>query len=123
MSNHNKKVEVRFGTFSCAIEGYDDPVSQMREILGMMQKMIAETPSLAETQTDLDAERISDALDGASESTPGVVVIRNAETGTDPGPATEAEEVADDVPDAEGSPASDGPDPRTDRRLRGPNRC
>ncbi|MEM6622989.1 MAG: hypothetical protein AAF674_12220 [Pseudomonadota bacterium] len=74
MANPEKKVEVRFGAFSCSIEGYDDPVAQMREVLGMMQKMIAETPALAEGGQGFDTEPISDALD---DSAPGIVVIRN----------------------------------------------
>ena len=82
MSDTGKKVEVRFGAFSCTIEGYDDPVDRMREILMLMQQMIRETPALSDHGTEFgedEVARIESALDrrgtpdGAS---PGVVVIR-----------------------------------------------
>ncbi|MEM7746103.1 MAG: hypothetical protein AAF409_20605 [Pseudomonadota bacterium] len=66
MSKTEKKVEVRFGAFSCSIEGYDDPVDQLRDILGMMQKMIAETPALADASHEVDAEPDLDALETAA---------------------------------------------------------
>ncbi|MEM7056206.1 MAG: hypothetical protein AAF557_01330 [Pseudomonadota bacterium] len=77
MADSSKKVEVRFGAFACTIEGYDDPVAQMREVLGMMQRMISETPALAEA-AEFKAEDVEDALSDG-ENTPGVVVIRSAD--------------------------------------------
>ena len=83
MAEQGKKVEVRFGAFTCSIEGYDNPVEQMREILGMMQRMITETPALAETDPDFDASQIENAISdredtAATQPAPGVVVIRNS---------------------------------------------
>ena len=74
MAEQGKKVEVRFGAFQCSIEGYDNPTEQMREILGMMQRMIAETPQLAEADPGFDADRIGDALSEGDTATPGIVV-------------------------------------------------
>lgn len=82
MAEQGKKVEVRFGAFSCSIEGYDNPVEQMREVLGMMQRMIAETPQLAEADPAFDADQLESALarDGSeAHAGPGVVVIRSGE--------------------------------------------
>ena len=78
MTDSAKKVEVRFGAFACTIEGYDDPVAQMREVLAMMQRMISETPALAEA-AEFNADDVKDALK-EGDTTPGVVVIRSADT-------------------------------------------
>lgn len=79
MSDKNKKVEVRYGSFTCSIEGYDNPVEQLREILGLMQNMITETPQLADQAGEFDPTNVEDALSGETERTPGIVVIRNAD--------------------------------------------
>lgn len=85
MAGTGRKVEVRFGTFSCSIEGYDDPVAQLREVLQMMQQVIRETPSLGDSGPGLgddEVARIEDALDRSagqeddSDGPPGIVVIR-----------------------------------------------
>ena len=38
MAEAGKRVEVRYGAFSCAVEGYDDPVDEMRQVLGLMAR-------------------------------------------------------------------------------------
>ncbi|MEO1492906.1 MAG: hypothetical protein AAFV19_12205 [Pseudomonadota bacterium] len=78
MSDKNKKVEVRYGSFTCSIEGYDNPVEQLREILGLMQNMISETPQLSEQSGDFDPTNVEDALSENGDPSPGIVVIRNA---------------------------------------------
>lgn len=70
-----KKVEVRFGAFACTIEGYDNPVEQMREVLGLMQQMITDTPALADASHAFDPQPIEKALQ--DDDSPGIVVIRN----------------------------------------------
>ena len=91
MADAAKKVEVRFGAFACTIEGYDDPVAQMREVLGMMQRMISETPALAEA-AEFDPDQVKDALKGSGEDpSPGVVVIRSNEAVD---PADQAEDAS-----------------------------
>ncbi|MEM7189662.1 MAG: hypothetical protein AAF439_08630, partial [Pseudomonadota bacterium] len=104
MAETGKRVEVRFGAFTCSIEGYDDPVEQMRDILGMMQKMIAETPALTEAG-DFDAKEVQDALDERGDDTPqpGVVVIRQAAEEAPEPAASEEIETAEEVTADEGS--------------------
>lgn len=100
MAEEGKKVEVRFGAFTCSIEGYDNPVEQMREILGMMQRMITETPALAEADRNFDASRLEDAIanERSDAPTPGIVVIRNAEA-TDDNNEQKADPAASDRPE------------------------
>ena len=54
----------------------------MREILGMMQRMITETPALAEADPKFDASRLEDAIanEDPDSPTPGIVVIRNSDS-------------------------------------------
>ena len=111
MADQGKKVEVRFGAFTCSIEGYDNPVEQMREILGMMQRMISETPALAEADPDFDASQIQNAMsedgDGADAGTaPGVVVIRNTSAESESSQDTDNIEETD-ATDAEIASTSD----------------
>ena len=108
MAEQGKKVEVRFGAFTCSIEGYDNPVEQMREILGMMQRMITETPALAEADPDFDAQQIESAMSGKTgegdqSTTPGVVVIRSSEASEEASGADDAEaadQEAEEIPEA-----------------------
>lgn len=70
MAETGRKVEVRFGSFSCSIEGYDDPAERMREILMMVQQMIRETPALSDHGPSFGAgevARIEALLDGRGE--------------------------------------------------------
>ena len=84
MAGEGKKVEVRYGAFACSIEGYEDPVEKLREVLGLMQTMIAETPEMRQIASDFDADEARDFLD--ERSTTGtfpsdIVTVRNATEG------------------------------------------
>ncbi|MFK7943723.1 MAG: hypothetical protein AB8B85_12535 [Paracoccaceae bacterium] len=95
MSDQNKKVDVRFGAFACTIEGYDNPVERLQEVLGLMQKMISDTPALARGGEGFDSKQLQQALDG--DGSPGIVVIRN-----------EAPDITPDTSGAEDATHADG---------------
>ncbi|HET7410157.1 MAG TPA: hypothetical protein VFJ13_08135 [Paracoccaceae bacterium] len=106
MADTGKRVEVRFGAFSCSIEGYDDPAEQMREVLLLMQQMLRETPALSDQDPgfgDDEAARIESALDQRADaregSGPGIVVIR-------PGGSRDEREAEDAVTTAEIPPGT-----------------
>ena len=101
MAETGKKVEVRYGAFACTIEGYDNPVEQLRGILGEMQQMIAATPQLTPIIEGSEAEEIEEALDTnerAEDPSPGIVVIRDGAA------AATAAARSDDASDAEEVP-------------------
>ncbi len=108
MSDKSKKVEVKYGSFTCSIEGYDNPVEQLREILGLMQNMISETPQLAEQAGDFDASNVEDALSGGGDQTPGIVVIRNADESPAPVAQPLDPEDLEDIPTSFADSTSDG---------------
>ncbi|MEM9139634.1 MAG: hypothetical protein AAGB15_07355, partial [Pseudomonadota bacterium] len=105
MADTGKKVEVRYGAFSCVIEGYDDPVAELRDVLGLMQRMISETPEMAQIATDFDAERVQDVLrdegEAGAEGSPGVVVIRTSDAEKPADPVQADEPAAEAVDEAE----------------------
>lgn len=84
MADTGNRVEVRYGAFCCTIEGYEDPVGRMREVLALMQRMIAETPALSDDDSGLDDAqfaRLDQALaDWRTEvDGQGTVVIRSGD--------------------------------------------
>ncbi len=124
MAETGRKLEVRFGAFSCSVEGYDDPVEQMREVLLLMQGMIRETPALADHGPgfgDAEVALIEDALDRRAErhaGAAGIVVIRGPESGRKTGRDGDADAedavTTGDIPLAAGRPADAAPDPQAE---------
>ena len=93
MAEDGKRVEVRMGTFACTIEGYDDPISKLKEVMGLVQQMISETPALVDVSADVDNAEVQEALDAQSEP----VRMRKADRNDE-----EIETIPDDpVPDSE----------------------
>ncbi len=107
MADTGTRVEVRYGAFSCTIEGCDDAVGQLREVLALMQRMIAETPALADADL-LDDEqfaRLDDALADwrARADDEGVIIVRSGHrVAGDVGDVGDAESLADAAQDEEG---------------------
>lgn len=81
MAEAGKKVEVRFGAFTCVIEGYEDPVEPLGRILAQMQRMINATPALAAVEADLGSTPIDTALRTPDGADPGILIVRNPGTG------------------------------------------
>lgn len=87
MSETRKKVEITLGSFACSVEGYEDPVAPMREILLMMREIMGDAPALSgrDRVGAVTLAQIEGALgDGAGrfvESGPGTITIRALEDG------------------------------------------
>lgn len=79
MAEDGKRVEVRMGTFALTIEGYDDPVTKLREVMTLVQQMVSETPALVDLSVDVDTAEVQRALDARSEP----VVARKERSGDD----------------------------------------
>ena len=107
MSEDEKKVEVRFGAFACTIEGYDNPVERLREVMTLMQQVISETPALAHGGDGFDPQPIQQALD--DDKGPGIVVIRSDASATaDKAASTNA--TPETAQDAETEETEESPD-------------
>ncbi|HLS18965.1 MAG TPA: hypothetical protein VK090_04070 [Paracoccaceae bacterium] len=85
MSESRKKVEITLGSFACSVEGYDDPLEPMREILLMMRDIMGDAPALSgrEGIGAATLAQIEGALDESagrfSDNGPGTVTIRAIE--------------------------------------------
>ena len=79
MAQEGRRVEVRMGSFACTIEGYDDPISKLKEVMTLVQQMVSETPALVDVSPDIDNAELQEALDGQDDS----VVVRNDAPGDD----------------------------------------
>ena len=98
MAETGKRVEVHYGAFSCTIEGYDDPAEEMRGVLAIVQRLIAEAPALADAEFGLDDDqfaRLDQALADrrAAHGDQGMIVIRSGDRAA--GDAEDAEILAD----------------------------
>lgn len=99
MSEDGKRVEVRMGTFACTIEGYDDPIIKLREVMTLVQQMVTETPALVDLSVDVDNAEVQKALDARTDP----VVVRRADAGEGSGegePVAEAPEPPDTADEA-----------------------
>ena len=87
MSETRKKVEITLGSFACSVEGYEDPVAPMREILLMMREIMGDAPALSgqDRVGSVTLAQIEGALgEGGGrvvESGPGTITIRALEDG------------------------------------------
>ena len=117
MARTGKRIEVRYGAFACRVEGFDDPVAELREVLAVVQRMIAEAPALADRHSGLDDAqfaRIAKALTDrrAEDGMPGLVVIRSGDRVA--GDIEDADILAEgrgdeDAEAAPGAPPADAP--------------
>lgn len=85
MSESRKKVKITLGSFACSVEGYDDPVEPMREILLMMRDIMGDAPALSGRDAigAVTLAQIEGALDESAgrfaDNGPGTVTIRAVE--------------------------------------------
>lgn len=95
MAEDGKRVEVRMGSFSCTIEGYDDPVDKLKEVMSLVQRMVSETPALVDVSAEVDNAEVQEALDTEP------VRVRNT---SEDGDQTTAREAPKDEPEAAPEP-------------------
>ena len=81
MAEEGRRVEVRMGTFACTIEGYDDPIAKLKEVMGLVQQMISETPALVDVSAEVDNAEVQEAVDARAAEP---VVVRNDAPREDP---------------------------------------
>ncbi len=58
MSDATKRLDLQFGSFACSVQGFDDPVQPVQQVLQALQNLLEETPELADAGISFDAEAI-----------------------------------------------------------------
>lgn len=106
MAADTKRLDLRFGSFACSVQGFDDPVMPVQQVLRAIQHLLEETPELSDAGISFDAEAIESLVeevarraDLASEDveiTPGLVIVHRGENDATAGypvegPTAEAE--------------------------------
>ncbi len=101
--DHNKKMSVSFGAFSCVLEGYDDPVPVMQKLVDYFQEQAAQNPEFAATHLNVEPQA-SDAsvlastaeamTETTSETTTGATAGATAKTAAAIAATTAAASVA-----------------------------
>jgi len=91
MSDNSKRLDLRFGAFACSVQGFEDPVQPVQQVLRALQTLLEESPGLAETGIVFDAEAIeqltgevarrAELAESDVEITPGLVIVYRGEAG------------------------------------------
>lgn len=91
MAATSKRLDLRFGAFACSVQGFDDPVQPVQQILRAIQHLLEESPDLADAGINFDAEAIeqligevarrADLDEGEIEIVPGLVIIHHGAGG------------------------------------------
>jgi len=58
MPDTTKRLDLQFGSFACSVQGFDDPVQPVQQVLQALQNLLEETPELADAGISFDAEAI-----------------------------------------------------------------
>jgi hypothetical protein len=58
MSGTTKRLDLQFGAFACSVQGFDDPVQPVRQVLQALQNMLEETPEAGDMGIAFDAGEI-----------------------------------------------------------------
>ncbi len=85
MSDATKRLDLQFGSFACSVQGFDDPVQPVQQVLQALQNLLEETPELADAGISFDAEAIerligevarrADVAEENVEIVPGLIIV------------------------------------------------
>ena len=80
-----KRLDLQFGSFACSVQGFDDPVQPVQQVLQALQNLLEETPELADAGISFDAEAIerligevarrADVAEENVEIVPGLIIV------------------------------------------------
>ncbi len=89
MSDSSKRLDLRFGAFACSVQGFDDPVLPVQQVLRALQTLLEESPDVADAVISFDAEAIEQLTEEVArraelaeadvEITPGLVIVYRGE--------------------------------------------
>lgn len=96
-----KRLDLRFGSFACSVQGFDDPVMPVQQVLRAIQHLLEETPELSDAGISFDAEAIESLIEEIArraelaaeeiEITPGLVIVHRGENDVSARMAREAD--------------------------------
>ena len=91
MSSADKRLDLRFGAFACSVQGFDDPVQPVQQVLRAIQHLLEESPELSDTAINFDAEAIEQLVGEVArraelnehevEIVPGLIIIHHGAGG------------------------------------------
>jgi hypothetical protein len=89
MPSTTKRLDLRFGLFACSVQGFDDPVMPVQQILRAIQHLLEESPELSDSGISFDAEAVESLVEEIArradldsediEITPGLVIVHRGE--------------------------------------------
>jgi hypothetical protein len=104
MSGTTKRLDLQFGSFACSVQGFDDPVQPVQQVLQALQNMLEETPEIGSSSIAFDAEAIEQLIGEVArradldedniEIVPGLIIVQRGaagEAGLDDGEIEESE--------------------------------
>jgi hypothetical protein len=105
MSGTTKRLDLQFGSFACSVQGFDDPVQPVQQVLQAMQNLLEETPDLARAGLAFDSDEIerltgevarrADLDEGEVEIFPGLIIVRRTGDAAEAVAGDEAAEESD----------------------------
>ena len=109
MPDATKRLDLQFGSFAVSVQGFDDPVQPVQQVLQALQNLLQETPELADAGISFDAEAIerligevarrADLDEDKIEIVPGLIIVHRG---------------SDDIEAYTGGAGSRGSDPIAD---------
>jgi len=104
MSGTTKRLDLQFGAFACSVQGFDDPVVLVQQVLHALQSLLEETPDLADASISFDTDAIerlirevarrADVDEAGAEIVPGLIIVHRGEEdaiGAAPGRTAESQ--------------------------------
>jgi len=62
MSDRERRIDVRVGDFALSVQGFEDPIRPMKQVVRLLQRVLEETPELSRTGIDLDDDLVRELL-------------------------------------------------------------
>lgn len=91
MSDTTKRLDLQFGSFACSVQGFDNPVQPVQQVLQALQNLLEETPELSDSGIAFDAETIerlvgevarrTDLDEEKIEIVPGLIIVHRGDDG------------------------------------------
>jgi hypothetical protein len=89
MAEKDKRLDIQFGSFACSVQGFDDPVVPVQQVLQALQNLLEEMPELADASISFDSAAIdrlmgevarrADIDEENVEIVPGLIIVHRSD--------------------------------------------